>query len=114
MGVITRWVTRPRVAFFTRYETLPSRRTRRRASEKARVHGPRPPLAFGLGGCGREGSRSRVGCANDRPCESTRYLLYEIALALEPPTVVEAGFRSGGGRTCVPSSSMAARSELPA
>ena len=38
---------------------------------------------------GREGSRSRVGCANDRPCESTRYLLYEIALALEPPTVVE-------------------------
>ena len=37
---------------------------------------------------GREGSRSRVGCANDRPCKSTRYLLYEIALALEPPTVV--------------------------
>ena len=36
----------------------------------------------------REGSRSRVGSANDRPCESTRYLLYEIALALEPPTVV--------------------------
>ena len=36
----------------------------------------------------REGSRSRVGFANDRPCESTRYLLYEIALALEPPTVV--------------------------
>ncbi len=36
----------------------------------------------------REGSRSRVGGANDRPCESTRYLLYEIALALEPPTVV--------------------------
>ena len=35
-----------------------------------------------------EGSRSRVGCANDRPCKSTRYLLYEIALALEPPTVV--------------------------
>ena len=40
---------------------------------------------------GREGSRSRVGCANDRPCESTRYLLYEIALALEPPTVVGIG-----------------------
>ncbi len=39
-------------------------------------------------GNGREGSRSRVGCANDRPCESTRYLLYEIALAPEPPTVV--------------------------
>jgi len=38
---------------------------------------------------GREGSRSRVGCANDRPCESTRYLLYEIALALEPPIVVD-------------------------
>ena len=36
----------------------------------------------------REGSRSRVGGANERPCESTRYLLYEIALALEPPTVV--------------------------
>ena len=36
----------------------------------------------------REGSRSGVGCANDRPCESTRYLLYKIALALEPPTVV--------------------------
>ena len=38
----------------------------------------------------REGSRSRVGCANDRPCKSTRYLLYEIALGLEPPTVVSA------------------------
>ena len=37
---------------------------------------------------GREGSRSRVGCANDRPCKSTRYLLYEIALVLELPTVV--------------------------
>ena len=36
----------------------------------------------------REGSRSRVGCANDRPCKSTRYLFYEIALAPEPPTVV--------------------------
>ncbi len=37
---------------------------------------------------GREGSRSRVGCANDRPCKSTRYLLYDIALVLELPTVV--------------------------
>jgi hypothetical protein len=33
MGVVTRSVTRPRLAFFTRYETLPSRRRRRRASE---------------------------------------------------------------------------------
>ena len=52
------------------------------AEEKGRV-GERYIL-----GNEREGSRSRVGCANDRPCESTRYLLYEIALALEPPTVV--------------------------
>ena len=36
----------------------------------------------------REGSRSRVGCANDRPCESTQVPLIRIALALEPPTVV--------------------------
>ena len=45
----------------------------------------------------REGSRSRVGGANDRPCESTRYLLYEIALALEPPTVVSGIERSKNG-----------------
>jgi len=45
---------------------------------------PQPPQEL----VPREGSRSRVGCANDRPCESTRYLLHEIALALEPPTVV--------------------------
>ena len=37
MGVITRWVTRPRVAFFTRYQTLPSRRT-----PKARKREGRP------------------------------------------------------------------------
>ena len=43
-----------------------------------------------------EGSRSRVGCANDRPCKSTRYLLYEIELALEPPTVVA----TSGWRRC--------------
>jgi hypothetical protein len=34
-GVITRSFTRPRPAFFTRYETLPSRRSRRRSSENA-------------------------------------------------------------------------------
>ena len=41
------------------------------------------------------GSRSRVGCANDRPCKSTRYLFYEIALALEPPTVVDSAWLRG-------------------
>ena len=34
-------------------------------------------LAIEAPGVVREGSRSRVGCANDRPCESTRYLLSE-------------------------------------
>ena len=43
-------------------------------------------------------SFSRVGCANDRPCESTRYLLYEIALALEPPTVVSSWVTSPSAR----------------
>ncbi len=46
------------------------------------------PLETANGELRREGSRSRVGYANDRLCESTRYLSYEIALALEPPTVV--------------------------
>ena len=72
-----------------RRRTLSARKTSLRAAEVEAI------------GARREGSRSRVGCANDRPCKSTRYLSYEIALALEPPTVVSSGVVEAACKTLV-------------